>query len=93
MSGTRDQTNTLYNQPHIGDRTADHHRKGFTITEMLLPLQFIGDFGFMALPNYFGQMSRTRQKNAALISQVLTSTMAFNDEFSEPPESWSDLNP
>ena len=66
---------------------------GFTLTEVLITVAILGILASIALPNYFKQMARTRQNEcSALISQVITSTMAFNDEFSQPPENWSEIN-
>ena len=59
----------------------------------MIVVAIIGALSFAALPNFFRQMTRTRQQEcSAVLSQVLTTTMAYSDEFGEPPENWSELN-
>ena len=67
--------------------------KGFTVTELVASVAIVGVISTVAFPKYLNQLNRTRQNEcSAVISQVMTSTMGFNDEFSEPPSSWADLN-
>ena len=60
---------------------------------MIIAVGVIGLLSAIALPSYYKQAGRTRQNECvATMSQVITATMGFNDEFSEPPTSWADLN-
>ncbi|MDA7677066.1 pilin [bacterium] len=53
----------------------------------------VGTLSSIAIPNYVNQLTATRQNEClAVMSQMITSTVGFNDEFSEYPMSWSDLN-
>ncbi|MFL0790930.1 MAG: type IV pilin protein, partial [Prochlorococcus sp.] len=39
--------------------------KGFTLTEVLITIVIVGILSAVALPNYFRQVQRTRQSEAA----------------------------
>ena len=66
---------------------------GFTIVELVVVIAILGTLSAIAIPSYLGQLLVTRQKEcSAVMSQLLTSTMAFNDEYSQEPKSWADLN-
>ena len=70
-----------------------HSQKGFTLTELVIAVGIAGVISTTAIPQYYKQLVRTRQNEcSAVMSQVLTSTMGFNDEFGEQPRSWADLN-
>ena len=67
--------------------------QGFTLTELLVGVAIVGILGAIALPNYFSQVSRSRQSEAAsTISQIQTNIAAFADEFGVLPASWADLH-
>ena len=66
---------------------------GLTLTELIVGVAIIGLLSSIAIPNYVSQLLTTRQKEcSAVMSQLLTSTMAFNDEYGQEPKSWADLN-
>ena len=65
---------------------------GFSLAELLVTTTVIESLS-IGTPNYLRQLTATNQKEcAATMSTIMTSTMAFNDEFSEPPSGWADLN-
>ena len=67
--------------------------RGFTVTELVASVAIMGIISTAAVPRYISQLHKTRQNEcSAVIAQVMTSTMGFSDEFSEPPSSWADLN-
>ena len=66
---------------------------GFSLAELLVTTTVIGILLSIGTPNYLRQLTATNQKEcAATMSTIMTSTMAFNDEFSKPPSGWADLN-
>ena len=67
--------------------------KGFSLTELMAAISIVGILSAIALPNYFNQVNRTRQNEAAsTISQIQTTIATYADEFGLLPESWADLN-
>lgn len=67
--------------------------QGFTLIELVIGTAILGTLTSIAIPNYLNQLMRTRQNEcSAVMSQVITSSMGFNDEFSEYPQGWADLN-
>ena len=66
---------------------------GFTLTEVLMTIVIVGILSAVALPNYFRQMQRTRQNEAASVVANLQTTIAtYNDEFGITPSTWKDVN-
>ncbi|MFL0771113.1 MAG: type IV pilin protein, partial [Prochlorococcus sp.] len=62
-------------------RTAQAEVKGFTLTEVLITIVIVGILSAVALPNYFRQVQRTRQSEAAsTLSQLSTIVAAYEDE-------------
>lgn len=67
--------------------------QGFSLTELIIAVVIIGILGAVALPQYFNQVQKTRQNEAAAsLSQIQTTIAAFVDEMGLLPESWNDLN-
>ena len=59
----------------------------------MIAVAIIGILGAVALPQYFNQVQKTRQNEAAAsLSQIQTTIAAFVDEMGLLPESWNDLN-
>ena len=66
---------------------------GFSLVELLVSIVIVGILGSIALPQYFNQIQKTRQNEAAAsLSQIQTTIAAFVDEIGLLPLSWSDLN-
>lgn len=66
---------------------------GFSLSELLVTVSIVGILSSIALPNYFEQVQRTRQNEAAsTISQIQTTIAAYADEFGDLPTSWAELN-
>ena len=72
----------------------NHHRdSGLTLTELLISVATLGILSAIALPNYFDQVNRSRQNEAAsTISQIQTTIASYADEFGVLPTSWDELN-
>ena len=67
--------------------------KGFSLTELMIAVAILGILGAVALPQYFNQVQKTRQNEAAAtVSQIQTTIAAFVDEMGLLPTSWNDLN-
>ena len=59
----------------------------------MIAIAIIGILGAVALPQYFNQVQKTRQNEAAVtVSQIQTTIAAFVDEMGLLPSSWNDLN-
>ena len=66
---------------------------GFTLVEAMITVVIVGILGSIALPNYFGQIQRTRQNEAAsTLAQLQTTVATYLDEFNLSPVDWADLN-
>ena len=67
--------------------------QGFSLTELMIAVAILGILGAVALPQYFNQVQKTRQNEAAAtVSQIQTTIAAFVDEMGLLPTSWNDLN-
>ena len=70
-----------------------HRDSGLTLTELLISVVILGILSAIAMPNYFDQVNRSRQNEAAsTISQIQTTIASYADEFGVLPESWAELN-
>ena len=66
---------------------------GFSLVELMVAVVIVGILGAVALPQYFNQVQKTRQNEAATqLSQVQTTIAAFVDEMGLLPTSWRDLD-
>ena len=66
---------------------------GFSLTEMLVAVSFVGILSSVALPNYLNQVNRTRQdETTSTISRIQTAIATYADEFGVLPTSWAELN-
>ena len=65
----------------------------FSLVELMIAVAIIGILSAVALPQYFNQIQKTRQNEAAAtVSQIQTTIAAFVDEMGQLPESWDDVN-
>ena len=66
---------------------------GFSFVELLVAVVIVGILGAVALPQYFNQVQKTRQNEAATtLAQIQTTIAAFVDEMGLLPISWRDLD-
>lgn len=66
---------------------------GFTLTELIAGVAIVGVLSSVAIPNYVKELTKTRQRECvSVLSQVITATMGYYDEYGDPPQSWKDLN-
>ena len=66
---------------------------GFTLVEAMITVVIVGILSSIALPNYFSQVQRTRQNEAAsTLAQLQTTVATYLDEFNLSPVDWADLN-
>ena len=66
---------------------------GFTLVEAMITVVIVGILSSIALPNYFKQVQRTKQNEAAsTLAQFQTTVASYFDEFNLTPASWADLN-
>ena len=67
--------------------------KGFTLSEIMITVVIVGILSAIALPNYFNQVQRTKQNEAAAtLAQIQNTVASYIDEYNEEPSSWVDLN-
>ena len=66
---------------------------GFTLVEAMITVVIVGILTTIALPNYFNQIQRVRQNEAAsTLAQLQTTVATYLDEFNLSPVDWADLN-
>ena len=66
---------------------------GFTLVEAMITVVIVGILSSIALPNYFSQVQRTKQNEAAsTLAQLQTTVATYLDEFNLSPVDWADLN-
>ena len=66
---------------------------GFTLVEAMITVVIVGILSSIALPNYFSQVQRTKQNEAAsTLAQFQTTVATYLDEFNLSPVNWVDLN-
>ena len=66
---------------------------GFTLSEIMITVVIVGILSAVALPNYFNQVQRTKQNEAAAtLAQIQNTLAAYIDEFNLMPTGWKDLN-
>lgn len=66
---------------------------GFTLSEIMITVVIVGILSAVALPNYFNQVQRTKQNEAAAtLVQIQNTVAAYIDEFNLMPTGWKDLN-
>ena len=66
---------------------------GFTLVEAMITVVIVGILSSIALPNYFNQVQRTKQNEAAsTLAQFQTTVASYLDEFNLSPVNWVDLN-
>ncbi|KZR65751.1 type IV pilin protein [Prochlorococcus sp. MIT 1303] len=66
---------------------------GFTLVEVMITVVIVGILSAIALPNYFRQVQRTKQNEAAsTLAQFQTTAATYLDEFNLLPGSWAHLN-
>lgn len=66
---------------------------GFTLTELTVSVAIVGTIAATATPHYLNQLESSCQRQAeSVISQILTQTQAFNDEFGIAPTTWAELD-
>lgn len=66
---------------------------GFSLVELVVAVAIISILGAVALPQYFSQIQKSRQNEAATtLAQIQTTIASFTDEMGLLPSSWSDLD-
>lgn len=66
---------------------------GFTLSEIIITLVIVGILSAIALPNYFRQVQRTKQNEAAAtLAQIQNTVATYIDEYNLIPTGWIDLN-
>ena len=67
--------------------------KGFTLSEMMVTVGIVGILSAVALPNFFRQLQKTHQNEAAAtVAQIQSTIVAYTDEYGVEPSTWSDLS-
>ena len=69
------------------------NQRAFTLSELLVTVLLVGILSSAALPNFFRQLQKTKQAEAANILTFLsTSVMGYMDEFGRAPTTWEELS-
>lgn len=67
--------------------------EGFSLAELMLAVSIIGILSTVALPKYYEQVNRSRQKEAvSTVARIQTAIATYADEFGVLPTSWAELN-
>ena len=91
---------TRFVTPSSG-RSRHARAEAFTLTEVLITVVIVGILSAIALPNYFNQVQRTRQSEAAAaLAQLQNTLVAYVDENNTTASgcgagtapTWGDLN-
>ena len=65
----------------------------FTLSELLITVAIVGILSAVALPNFFSQLQKTHQSEAAAtVAQIQSTIVAYTDEYGVEPSTWSDLS-
>ena len=74
-------------------KSSQSNGDGFSLVELVVAVTIISILGAVALPQYFSQIQKSRQNEAATtLAQIQTTIAAFVDEMGLLPVSWSDLD-
>jgi prepilin-type N-terminal cleavage/methylation domain-containing protein len=74
-------------------KSSQSNEDGFSLVELVVAVAIISILGAVALPQYFSQIQKSRQSEAATtLSQIQTTIAAFVDEMGLLPVSWNDLD-
>jgi len=75
-------------------RSRHARAEAFTLTEVLITVVIVGILSAIALPNYFNQVQRTRQSEAAAaLAQLQNTLVAYVDENTPPPVAAAQAKP
>lgn len=71
----------------------DKKTQGLTLVELLVAVSIVGTLSTIAVPNFFNQISRTKQNEAATtLTQLQQKLASYVDEFKAIPDSWKSLS-
>jgi type IV pilus assembly protein PilA len=70
-----------------------HQDRGLTLVELLATVSIIGILSAVAVPNFIGQISRTKRSEAvATLTQFQQKLASYVDEYKTIPSSWRSLS-
>lgn len=66
---------------------------GFTLSEILVTVAIAGTLSSIAYPSYIKQLKTSCQnQQESTLSQIMSRTQSFTDEYGSPPNGWNDLD-